>query len=675
MYGLKIRIFYVIFLYEISHTSSTVNNKQYLTSNNIEYWSNSATNFMASLLKCTIRFVGKQNHEYFDYFISNHSPIIIEDFYRVDKYVQRIMSNKHIVQWNENSFIGKKYTQCSATIFEWNDEHKVNALLNGIMFSGREVPDYFIITIAESEVTFQNSMSKLRSNLLRHLPIPSKYVILFKRNFTTVLSYLCLHCSKPENVLVSVSVHDLHVTGLKSFDRAWKAFHTNFMQAYIYTSQTNTDIAYYLKNTKFCNNYKDVITSRILIMAPLQPTTCILANLMDFHNCSFRSSAPGVLEDIEPNAIASSTDSLNFVRSGQIRYLSNAEFKPLHYKVTLAFNTKEFQLATMNALSHCMDSATWICTLITVIALWLMLVRFCVSSDSEYRKDSIRLLLSIYGTLVSNCRFKNLGHIQAKILLFIWLYVCIIISNGFSGILFSLMTKLVTPDLPKSYEEVMQRNYLMLSTNEYQGPNNPCGFKWLIGEVLERRLRGENDQDMYKKLGKSIQCVSDYELIKLLLNNDITLGRYFAVVDPEDTTKAISNLMEGFFDKVISPIGEMPSGFSILTGICVKQNFIPEIISSTISSFYESGISNLWKQREEIYSFFGMRQVMQVLQKYQTEPKSINKFIRRKISNRARIFDNDVLPLSMELVQPYLAGYCALLGICLLIFVAEFISI
>lgn len=216
----------------------------------------------------------------------------------------------------------------------------------------------------------------------------------------------------------------------------------------------------------------------------------------------------------------------------------------------------------------------------------------------------------------------------------------------------------------------------MLTTTVYlDGRSKDLKCKMMFTNIDYSQLRGDGNllierDEEYIKLNEAIKCESVYNLMNKLLKNDTGHGRYFVIVDPDEVSQKVSSLMEGLRDKITAPVGDMPAGFSHWVGHLAIQNFASEVISPTISPFYESSISNLWKQRERIFS------VLATLRKDanfrgQFEAESLNVLIRRKIGDLPHIFDNEALPLSLELIEQYFLWYSVLLGICLLVFSME----
>lgn len=609
-------------------------------------------NFMNRLTKCTIRFAGNLSQE-IDYFIENGSPIILDNLH-IYKYGE--IYNLHSpVQWQRNIFYGIRYERCSAVFFDWNLEQLFH-VLPGLLANGRQIPDYFVIK-ADSIIAVRTAI-----NGLRFFPIPTKYIVL-SANFSS-LSYLCMHCSKSKNILMPIT------SDYDKFARLWRSFHSNLMATPIYTNPSVVAQVYLQKSTQFCNNYKKEIrrVTKYQKVMMSQPDTCILANIMDIHNTSFSSYGPF---EIGPRAKLNAVSHL-YIKAGAFRILSNSGFGQSQYKVTLVFSKNELRLATISALRKCMDTSTWICALTSMISVWIALI--CLYSDN--RNDLIRLLLYIYGSLVSNsCSIK-----QGCIIVCVWFFACLIIQHGFAGILFSFMTKLVSPtDFPKSYKEVMDGNYMMITTvhSHFRSlEKNGCAFNEILNGILiaNSHKKYSNLDDIYKQLNVTVKCIVLYKLIDLLADNSTTFGSYFAIVKPElsyDQTTIVP-FLEEFLDKVILEIDELPDEFSTWLGYLALQNFIPEVISPTISSFYESGISNLWAQRKTNFDLVRFRRNAILHGKFLTKRKNLNNIIFRKIGNLPHIFDPQPLPVSLDLFEKYFIWYFGLLGICLLVFCMEF---
>lgn len=207
--------------------------------------------------------------------------------------------------------------------------------------------------------------------------------------------------------------------------------------------------------------------------------------------------------------------------------------------------------------------------------------------------------------------------------------------------------------MPKSVEEILHRGYLVVSSSYYHPGFDTaisCEFKQLLANILESSNQSVLTQKdgTYQKLNKTIKCLFQAELYELLAKKEETGSKptILSCVDSGEITQYISYIAESIFDKIVIKLRDMPDGFSVWGGYLFRQNFVPEIISPTIASFHESGISNLWKQREYVLDIIRLSRLKDFKGQFQDSP-NIRRFIARKIQNLPNMPQAEALSLTL----------------------------
>jgi len=80
-----------------------------------------------------------------------------------------------------------------------------------------------------------------------------------------------------------------------------------------------------------------------------------------------------------------------------------------------------------------------------------------------------------------------------KLLLLIWLYVCIVISGGYRGVFYSVLTKRKTPIVPRNFEELSKSDYLPVAIDSI--PINYTSFLPYFKHITNDYLKSVSEQE------------------------------------------------------------------------------------------------------------------------------------------------------------------------------------
>ena len=129
--------------------------------------------------------------------------------------------------------------------------------------------------------------------------------------------------------------------------------------------------------------------------------------------------------------------------------------KPFHMIVVL--DTNEISETNQRALLMSMDESTWIMTLISMTTLSFTLHYLRIISKES--SGLLGILISVFGTFIN--QGMNLPKIKLSLFLTfgIWSLVTIVITNGYAGLLFALLTKPTVPDVPNDLAGLLNNSF------------------------------------------------------------------------------------------------------------------------------------------------------------------------------------------------------------------------
>lgn len=139
-----------------------------------------------------------------------------------------------------------------------------------------------------------------------------------------------------------------------------------------------------------------------------------------------------------------------FIRNYAV--ISRSVTFPIKYAIVL--HESELSVDNLHGFYSSMDFRTWIFTAISLVSLCLvqhLLVR---------RWNLANIFLSLYGGLLSQgITVHNQCNKKGYLLILIWGFAVIVISNGSSSFLLALMTKPSIPTTPDNYESLIESRY------------------------------------------------------------------------------------------------------------------------------------------------------------------------------------------------------------------------
>lgn len=204
----------------------------------------------------------------------------------------------------------------------------------------------------------------------------------------------------------------------------------------------------------------------------------------------------------------------------------------------------------------------------------------------------------------------------------VWYFGCILVSIFYQGEIFSCLTSIVPPIVPKTMEEFKESELHVLTTSEEiytRGSKTASILKYSIIPELASSLEKNHSLQMFLTQSNSSRlCFTNpYGLnhlpgiakniswSKLLCKHSILSGSNvkiaekptFAVLDPKSRLEQLLELVEFYGGKYVVRNQEK-TPFQLLSGSVGLRNFFYPIISNALGSLEQSGILQRWTMLE-----------------------------------------------------------------------------
>jgi len=221
---------------------------------------------------------------------------------------------------------------------------------------------------------------------------------------------------------------------------------------------------------------------------------------------------------------------------------------------------------------------------------WYFLVGFisclCLYFRKVFQLTKKQSMLEIHNIVFCLNRVKalklNAAVSENKLtdLLISWLLLVFLVGNAYKGVLFSLLTTLSVPVVPETLQEVVQSDYLVLTTSALLISKGDKTFKvsaaqMRIDSILEEVNAGKlniSNSNMYQKLNKILAFLypadasdmfvameADFELKSETKN--YTIPKKIVILDTENIVKVFEEL-NTIFTKNLLVLGETLNLFS-----------------------------------------------------------------------------------------------------------------
>jgi len=259
-----------------------------------------------------------------------------------------------------------------------------------------------------------------------------------------------------------------------------------------------------------------------------------------------------------------------------------------------------------DALTKPFDTQTWIFLIIST-----MLLGFYVFSSFKHTQNS-SLVLYVFSILVEQGQDvagerTNFGSNMLAVLI-IWLLITIVISNGYKGVLFTLLTMSKIPWTPTSVQELVESKIFLTTVT---GIGNPQGGAYSLAiDELTHIIQEEeavgldtNRTNMLLKLRDSVQFIDSGRTKDLFvaigrnyISENLTvipIPSEFTLLDYDYRISFFSDLIGIYTDKLVILGDHIPMLTMWITWYVERTAFI-RLIYKDLKAVHESGIFSRW---------------------------------------------------------------------------------
>ncbi len=323
--------------------------------------------------------------------------------------------------------------------------------------------------------------------------------------------------------------------------------------------------------------------------------------------------------------------SLDLIRSLNNFKIYEVAFDNFVFSITTHYS-KVAGNSNIGAIFSPLDYSTWV-SLLSCCMLVACLNSYVIKKNSRMISmitqflDMISLLLGQSGSGLDRI-FHQHGRFSVLVLLTFYFFGgCILMENLYKGEIYAVLTVQILPALPKSFEALIDSNFLIISTTKFQISEeqpkipigtHPCILKYKIIPSIIHRLGQKDDTkfvNLLRKFDVKLKCGStrDSEIFDavskseplLVRNSSLAVHKTFAFLDTVTAVASYTNLAKMMGGRlIIDKFIETPFHMNLL--IYGGKNFISKKISKLFRSLTESGVwqgwENLGRLHRQIYS-------------------------------------------------------------------------
>ena len=273
----------------------------------------------------------------------------------------------------------------------------------------------------------------------------------------------------------------------------------------------------------------------------------------------------------------------------------------------------------INSLVKPFDFLTWSFLIASFLSLCLYFrICFRITNKRTLLETHVfSILMEQSQDIVTEC-----GVLQRKTcgLLVCWMLLVFLVGNAYKGVLFTILTTLSFPAVPKTLQEVTESDSFVISTAIVSQNGIGSEAKYEIGNIVEEASQGRlniSNVDLYKKLNNLI----------VFLGNDVDISSLFVAMEKGDKLKGQDgnytaipkNLIIFDRDVTIDLFKELNSLFTTNTMLVLGQkidliwlraqwlfrrNAIARLASPILINLVESGIYERWQQYSSVYAAY-----------------------------------------------------------------------
>jgi len=272
----------------------------------------------------------------------------------------------------------------------------------------------------------------------------------------------------------------------------------------------------------------------------------------------------------------------------------------------------------ISSLVRPFNSLTWSLLIVSIASLCICF-RFIFRFENKQNLSETHVLSIVMEqsqNIVTNC-----GNLQKQncILLVCFMLLAFISANAYKGVIFTILTALWYPMVPKTLEEVVKSDFFKQSiTSYYTTPEGTFGsvakydIDNFLEEVEQSRLNISN-MDLYKNLKESIVYLGyNYSPSLIFLSmekgqelkgqngNYTVVPKTFIIFDKEVQVQLFKELVSMFTISSKLVLGQKINLRPLGRQWVLRRNAVARLASPIFKSLVESGIYDQWKQYRSI---------------------------------------------------------------------------
>jgi len=262
------------------------------------------------------------------------------------------------------------------------------------------------------------------------------------------------------------------------------------------------------------------------------------------------------------------------------------------------------------------DLLTWSCLIVSILSFCFYLqILFWIKKERTLLKlDVFSVLMEQSQSIVRECGRMSK---QTCGLLVCWMLLVFLVANAYKGVLFTLLTTLWFPTVPKSLQEVVESDYFVLSDGKINNGSVVSAAKYEIDNIVEEVEQGRlniSNVEFYKNLKKSIvffgkdvdpptlfSAIQKGEKLKRKDGNFTAIPEKIIIFDRESTLELFKELNAIFTSNTMLVLGQQIDLLWLRRQWMFRRNAIARLASPILIGLVESGIYERWGQYRSLY--------------------------------------------------------------------------
>ena len=485
-----------------------------------------------------------------------------------------------------------------------------------LLMGTRDNPSYLLVLLENDEFEDESIYMEALPSLIQPA-ISSTYVVIRNGKFIDII---CISCFQengyPRSSLVKPYVTAYKVAELEDLRKMWQKTNENLLLG---------PVLWYGQRSKTqCHPLKDK-----LLLPPKDCAMLIITKKLNFTAISIIKYKQLIAQNRSQFMLG-----MTYTNGYSDPSLFRSILQHLNYhgfdwsvlgSVTENFRTiavMDVHEMNISAFWRALDLPAWICTF---VAAFLITVTFVALAMHKLTVNSIlRGFGIVLGFLIDHSLLPNrkqyVVYIPAAVLLFLWAQMAMMISSGYRGALFSLLTSTSTPVIPNGMEELAACEDLVLTNAAYY--NKGKAHSLLHATVQEFREETQNTRmtsvrrvrKNARLFGKKLVFVNssvsdilysqtregaDYELQRGDDKSPIHLPSSYVMVGKKSFSSTFSLLMNVIWKKLMIVKGDEIPLMMQHVPLLVYRNFFAYQFTRVLHGIVESG---MWERWERYYT-------------------------------------------------------------------------